>query len=103
MSELSYVKGGVQTHVCITPKMPPITWQGKCLGCETTGSNPLPEVCTESYILDTTDTLETSLESPPEHYWEGTGGRVLPSLRVWRGHQTVGTRDWYLVLDSNPP
>jgi hypothetical protein len=80
-----------------------MTWQGKCLGCETTGSNPLPVVYTESYIQDTMDKLETSLESPQEHNQGGTGGGVLPSLRVWRGRHLVGTRDWYLVFDSNTP
>ncbi len=89
-SELSCVKGREQTHVCIPPETPAMTWQSKCLGCETTSSRPLPVLCTESYIPDTNCTLETSLESPPEHYPGGTGGGVLLSLRVWRGCQTVG-------------
>ena len=63
--------------------------------------NYLPVVCTESYIWDTTDSLEISLESPPEHYQGGTGGGVLLILRVWRGRHWVSTRDWNLMLDSN--
>jgi hypothetical protein len=57
----------------------------------------------ESYIRDTTDLLETSLESPPEHYRGGTGEGVLPSLMVWRGRQGVSTRDRNLMLDSTSP
>jgi hypothetical protein len=57
----------------------------------------------ESYIQDTMDSLETSLESLPEHYRGGTGEGVLPSLRVWRGRQGVSTRDRNLMLDSNSP
>jgi hypothetical protein len=66
---LATSKGGEQTHVCIPPddmaKKVPRLW------------NYLPVVVTvtESYIQDTTDLLETSLESPPEHYQGGTGGR----------------------------
>ena len=41
-----------------------------------------PVVATESYIQDTMDLLETSLESPLEHYLGGTGGGVLLSLKV---------------------
>ena len=31
----------------------------------------------------------------------GSRGEVLPSPRVWRGHQRLSTRDWNLELHSN--
>ena len=59
---------------------------------------------TESYIQDTTDLLETSLESPPEHYRGGTGGGVLLRLRVWRErHWAERSSDWYRVIRKLPP
>ncbi len=54
---------------------------------------------TESYIQDTTASLETSLASPPgdpeEEYYRdlGYGGDIIE----------VNTRDWYLMSNSNSP
>ncbi len=57
-----------------------------------------PAAATESYNQDTTGSLEPSLASPPR----GSRGVVLLSPRVWKGHQQLGTRDWYLMHYSNP-
>ena len=59
----------------------------KILGCGT-GHQQLPR-------SPTTEIRQTLGNFP------GSRGEVLPSPRVWRGHQQLSTRDWNLELHSN--
>ena len=85
--------------VCTSSAISVMAWRGKCLGCGATYQQ-LPRSPTSEILRICWKLLQ---KVPRNTTGGGTGGGVLPSLRVWRGRQGVSTRDWNLMPYSNSP